>query len=486
MRPSLHTRIKDERHGVSLIELLVVIVIVLLVSTITMRNLAPALANRNLREGARMLNVVISSACNRAIRTGRPGGIWIEKIPGMPEAAQTIFTCAVPEPYSGDFSDSQLEAYTYPDWNDPLVRTTAATGRYFYNIVAPSRASIAGIGARGLDSWASPDPKKQRLVEPGDLIRINRSGIDYPLYTVDTLDPAWASVPQLQNGAQTGTRSAWIIGVYAQKDYLVNSSGTIASLGSDRVTRGGSSPFQLYPFPNTLSTTPFITPGSTPTTKGQTVPYQIFRKPRKLAAGAVTLPDSVVIDLNYSVIEDFPLYPRPWSLTYSTTTASFAGGSPVAPAGGPIGNDDRIISTTNTNPNYDMRPIIITFAANGSVDKVYCTQYVKTLGKWTWAAKPLGSQIHLLVGKAEKVPCDPNTKGQDGITAQTAGNLADLDNFWVNVTPTNGSVTTNPNQYTSTALTLVTSGTLSGAINVRSAVMNAHNLGETGLLMGGK
>ncbi len=203
-----------------------------------------------------------------------------------------------------------------------------------------------------------------------------------------------------------------------------------------------------------------------------------------MMTGAVQLPTSVCIDLNYSVIEDNPLYPRPRDLTTGTTTYSYIGGTAGFPTGGPISQMDTIVPQGATNPNYDMRPIVVTFATNGSIDRVYCTRYVSTLNTWTWAGQPVAAQLHLLIGKIEKVPIDPTIQGQAGVNAVMNSNVADLDNFWVSATPVNGAVSTAPNSYQ--PIVLITSGTLSGNVNVDGIVRQAHNLGETGFLMGGK
>jgi hypothetical protein len=165
-----------------------------------------------------------------------------------------------------------------------------------------------------------------------------------------------------------------------------------------------------------------------------------------------------------------------------TTTYSYGGY--------PLDNNDNQILSGVANPNYDMRPIIVTFTTGGAVDQVYCTRWMPSLGKWTWFGRPTAAQVHLLIGKAEYLPIglsptgNPVITGSAGIIAQQNTNLTDLDNFWVTITPTNGDVSTVPNSYQAVALT--SPGTLSGVVNVDAIVRVAHNLGETGFLMGGK
>src|SRR5438128_656045 len=113
---------RGSKAGVSLLELLVVMVVVLAISTVTMRAMAPAFSGRKLREGARMVNVFINAARNRAIQTGRPAGLWIDRLDGRAEAAVALSYAQVAEPYTGDFSDLTVVGMVYPEtpaWNTP-------------------------------------------------------------------------------------------------------------------------------------------------------------------------------------------------------------------------------------------------------------------------------------------------------------------------------------------------------------------------------
>ncbi|HEV3339701.1 MAG TPA: prepilin-type N-terminal cleavage/methylation domain-containing protein, partial [Pirellulales bacterium] len=80
-------------RGVTLIELLVVIMIMLMISVITIPVVAPALSNRQIRESARMVDVFLNGARNRAAQTGRPVGVVFElNVPGgsTPIVAGTV------------------------------------------------------------------------------------------------------------------------------------------------------------------------------------------------------------------------------------------------------------------------------------------------------------------------------------------------------------------------------------------------------------
>jgi type II secretory pathway pseudopilin PulG len=96
------------RRGVTLLELLAVIIIIVTVTAATIPALLPALANRRVREASRMVNVFFAGARNRALQTGRPVGVMLERFNGLPDAAMTLSYCEVPPPYSGDVINSTI------------------------------------------------------------------------------------------------------------------------------------------------------------------------------------------------------------------------------------------------------------------------------------------------------------------------------------------------------------------------------------------
>ena len=138
--------------GTTLLELLVVITIILLVTAVAIRTVMPAIESRQIREGARQLNVFINSARNRAMATGRPMGVWIDRMSGLPEASMSVSYAQVPEPYSGDYADSGAEGFLVPDTSS---NATYGTRRYV-NIVRAGSSTSGGYGL--LVSGASTAP----------------------------------------------------------------------------------------------------------------------------------------------------------------------------------------------------------------------------------------------------------------------------------------------------------------------------------------
>ena len=359
------------------------------------------------------------------------------------------------------------------------------------NVVDPSRASIPDLSARNLDAWSSPDPKVQRIVRSGDLLRFNYSGPLYTLYRGDDLDP------QFSGSTSLPVDQTWVIGVFANKiDLTTTSTFTGYRYGTS------TSVYRLPGFPrHTMGATPFVTPGSyspqsTMSTGmcGQRLPYQIFRRPQKLSSGTVQLPESTVIDLNYSTVDSTTVYPRMFELTtpprFTYNKKEYFGN---LFQGFPIDNNDQLLGPTGTN--YDMRPIIITFNANGGVELVICIRYDTDYATWKWFGQRLIGQIHLLIGKRERVPADTDLSS---VAAQYKNNFADPEVFWVNITPRTGQVTTAPNSsnlgaaqtaangYGSQMVLTSDGSPWNGKVYVPNYLTSAQDYGEMGVTMGGK
>ena len=106
------------RRGITLIELLVVMVILSIVTAASIPLLTTGVEQRRVRESARLVASYISSAKSRAIETGRPAGVMIQRylpasvtntsgvIQTLPDYAFSLVTVEVPPPYSGDTTSS--------------------------------------------------------------------------------------------------------------------------------------------------------------------------------------------------------------------------------------------------------------------------------------------------------------------------------------------------------------------------------------------
>ena len=162
------------RCGVTLVELLIVVSMIVILLAIALPTLKLAMESRRTREASRMVNSYFYVAQSRAAELGRPVGVWIERDPKDPNQAYQLYLAEVPPPYSGDAFDTTAEIHhkdnaSNPSGDDGLVKFNS-------------------------DSFSISLPI---LVQDGDAIRFNFKGPYYRLYNVPTTTgtgPYWVNI----------------------------------------------------------------------------------------------------------------------------------------------------------------------------------------------------------------------------------------------------------------------------------------------------
>ena len=141
------------RRGMTLIEILVVVGILMLLAAVTIPRLRPEIDKARIREAARSIHLYLSSAKAQAMATGRDCGILIEPLPAEAGASMQISQVEVPLPSrQGDFDRLQSATLTL------LGATTNNNG-----------AIIASCNVK-LSTQASV------TINPGDLIQVGYQG----------------------------------------------------------------------------------------------------------------------------------------------------------------------------------------------------------------------------------------------------------------------------------------------------------------------
>ena len=139
------------RGGVTLLELLIVITVLMMLVGVALPAMRPALEGRQVREAARSLNIYLSSARSVAMVTGRPCGVMIQRLEAEPLCSMELAQAQVPPPYAGDTVDARA-VVTRGGINGGIATVTAQLSSY-----------------------------NATLVNRGDLIQFNHQG---PMYTV--------------------------------------------------------------------------------------------------------------------------------------------------------------------------------------------------------------------------------------------------------------------------------------------------------------
>ncbi|KKK91278.1 hypothetical protein LCGC14_2714580 [marine sediment metagenome] len=116
---------QSPRRGVTLIELLVVISILMLIAAVAVPAMRPALEGRRIREAARAINVYFGVAQGEAMRSGRPCGVILQRVEGLPQCAMVLQQALVPPPYAGDELSSAVLSMIEFDRSNNIVKIRA-------------------------------------------------------------------------------------------------------------------------------------------------------------------------------------------------------------------------------------------------------------------------------------------------------------------------------------------------------------------------
>ena len=174
-RGRVSPRLANHRCGMTLTELLVVIMIMSLLLGISLPMMRTAVQDRALREASRQLNTYVQLARARAAERGRPVGLWLEteRLPeGLPPDtlfSQQLFLAETPPPYSGDMVGATMKIFENSDAGIPSP--------YVARTVNPSMHAASTM--------------LPNLVRAGDRIKFDFKG---PAYRIDQVFPADATV----------------------------------------------------------------------------------------------------------------------------------------------------------------------------------------------------------------------------------------------------------------------------------------------------
>jgi prepilin-type N-terminal cleavage/methylation domain-containing protein len=120
------------RRGITLVELLVTISILVILMAVAARMMNFSVEDRRTREAAREINVFLGSARARAMETGRPCGVMLRRLENQPLCVVGLDQAEVPPPYAGDTLDAvaRVQMPTLADgspvfWPDGLRKAVA-------------------------------------------------------------------------------------------------------------------------------------------------------------------------------------------------------------------------------------------------------------------------------------------------------------------------------------------------------------------------
>lgn len=163
------------RRGVTLIEMLIVVSIMLLLAAVAIPLLRPMLARRPVREASRAVSSFFETAQIHARETGRPCGVWMVRFENQVQSSFTLYQAEVPPPYSGAIDNATLH----------LAFNSMAGALAVFDVVVPNPLAV-----------------DVALLAAGDRLQLDYQG---PWYEVSTLSPL-----QVTLDTTGGATVAWL------------------------------------------------------------------------------------------------------------------------------------------------------------------------------------------------------------------------------------------------------------------------------------
>lgn len=379
-------RRNPSRCGVTLVELLVVISIMMLLTVVAIPALRPAMESRQVRETTRGVSSYFSAAQIRAVETGRPCGVMLVRDPLLPFVATSLQQVEVPAPFGGTVTGSVVRVQ---EW------TQIPSGTYW-----PDGAVVLKVRVRVNDFL--PD-----TIRRGDLMQLNGQGPWFMISSDENPHPGHPGTPPPPAAAQHPTfqdfpvdatdgfinflPSGYTTEVYPSGSGNVWVSNYVLTLTLPRAQLADT------PWPNSDPSGPAGSVHAAPWSP--LVPFQVYRAPVKSAVPPLQLPTATVVDLSCSGTESN------WTLFSA------------------VDNDGN-----TANGVQDTSGVLILFSPTGALDRAYVQNQQQYLI----------DPVYLMIGARERVwqaGLDPGP--DDGLY-----NWQDIRNLWLAVNPGTGTIGT--------------------------------------------
>ena len=373
----------NRRHGVTLIELLLVIGIMVMLLSVAIPLMNWNLQQKKVREAARQLNAVFVGAKARAAEKGIPVGVWFQRPLDRPNECIEVFLAEVPHPYSGDASNAR--AYVRRNPNLPAPYASSWQVVFDSGNCGTLNASRALIDLNGTF-----------------LIKFNYRG---PYYAgLRVADPSAPTNPRKDYFVLTSLPNGQPpLGCWLPGD---PTDGMTHGWGKDGVDDDGDMAVDELDEMGWPDTSSSAVPPADSFDIPIGLPFQILLNPRKTATAPLDMPAGTAIDLSYS------------GISASGTDFDAWRASPLT---------------------VDGTPVVVMFTPGGQVGGLYMRgTVVEPLGTLYFLIGKNDQIQPLTIGTA-----GGTVNPRDGVD----NNISDLNLLWVTVNIMNGSVATAENYW---------------------------------------
>ncbi|WP_442482442.1 pilus assembly FimT family protein [Aeoliella sp. SH292] len=377
------------RRGMTLIELLIVIVILATLTAAALPLLTPSTMERRLREASRGLNMYIAQAQAKAVSTQRPYGVALKRLSaetgnaGDAGVCLEVISVEQPVPYAGFDENSRVRVAI----NSSTFGTYAAYQTVRIEFVA--RDSTAANSSVLPPGWRA-DLLPNLLLREGDVVEV--MGTRYQL------------------SGEAGR-------VDAATGYLIGNTGSptnIVQLIGIPLNSTGQALKPVYANDGTRLTPALLQMGNAAPYWTEPAPYKIYRQPVPASGDPYQMPEGSAIDLEVSgIMGELP----------------FQAGANV------------------------ISPVYIMFSPEGSIERVQYSRVLNaenlSLGVDNTPVTP-SSSVSLLVGRRELIPADQTLNLEGGSETENELEKAKLNHLnlesrWVSIGASTGAVVTTEN-----------------------------------------
>lgn len=263
-QPRAGHRWRQQRSGMTLVELLVTMGIAVLLLAIALPTVKFTLDSSRVREASRQVNTFIAGAKVRAATSGRSVGIWLERDAINPNSCSKLYLAEVPLPYAGQLVDSRvaIASPTALDAQDPMYSMNLLAAVNNYNMLK---------GASVTAHYVLVDPPANTMMGP----------VLQTQWTDGSLASLVLDGDRFQ--IQFDRRGIWFYGIridYMGVRYYLLIDDGVNSESYDLMVRRAATP---------------------PSATGYgRFPFQVLRNPRRLDLSTLELPRGTAIDLHSS------------------------------------------------------------------------------------------------------------------------------------------------------------------------------------------
>jgi type II secretory pathway pseudopilin PulG len=444
------------RSGMTLVELLVVIILVTTLVSTAIPIISPGGDSKRLREASRNLNAYLQGAQARAIETGRPFGVAFHRLSADTERGADNAVCIrgeyveVPAHYSGADGASLARVCV-----NNLKQVSLQLVRYG-NAAPPSSDGLPP----GYDVDLVPD----RFIRPGDQVVIGSQMFAIlPFVEAQTMFSVgvgyFPTYPSGQAGAgyfntAVGNQSLRVFGLQSMagaSDYNLPLTHWVSPSGVVEIT------------PN------LVVPSDSPLEQGffatAPAPFKLIRQPVPAGGEPLEMPAGVAVDLQASLFTNGERVFLPVDDTFNTSTNEYPPlSAPMMLLFSPQGNIDRFYSGAVANGVPQNRAVTSTLAlciGRRELIPPKPTEGATAVGGMDALKEPINLQRDILAR---------NLSETEAKLVMDQYNWLNLDSRWVLVGGQSGAVSTIANSavYPSSATASVAQQLYAATENARS------------------